>query len=140
MNGVTMGANFYRALQYGNYRSVTEHLPTLWKKLGGNVRRQKCLVIQKLAVYKISNLRVSSLAAVVTYKVRIINDSSFDEQSRQKKGVLNENADSDTVPQCPCALALTKFLAELLTLRKRFPVRRIPMNTANVSEFSWTSW
>ena len=91
MNGVTMGANFYRALQHGNYRSVTEHLPAVWKKIGGNVRRRKCLVIQKLAVYKISKLRVSSLAAVVTNKVRIINELLFDEQSRQKKGVLNRD-------------------------------------------------
>ena len=29
-------------LQYGNHRGVSEHLPAIWKKIGEDVRRQKC--------------------------------------------------------------------------------------------------
>ena len=78
-------------------------------------------MILKSAAHEIPKLGVSPLAAVVTHKVRIINDLSFDEQSREKKGGLNRDTDPDTVPQCLCALALPKFLAELVTLRKKFP-------------------
>ena len=41
VSAVTTGAHLERALQYGNHRSVTEHLPAVWKKIGENVRRQK---------------------------------------------------------------------------------------------------
>ena len=51
----------------------------------------------------------------MTHKVRIINGLSFDVQSREKKGGLNGNADPGTVPQCPCAEPLPKFLDELVT-------------------------
>ena len=54
----------------------------------------------------------------MTHKVRIINDFSFAEQSREKKGGLNRNTDPDTVPQCLCAQALPMVLDELFTLRK----------------------
>ena len=59
------------------------------------------------------------MAAVVTHKVRIINDFSFAEQSREKKGELNRDTDpiNNTVPQCLCAQALPKFLDELVTMR-----------------------
>ena len=55
------------------------------KKLGEDVRRHKCLVMQTSAAHEISNLRVSPLEAVVTHKVRIINDFSFETQSKEKK-------------------------------------------------------
>ena len=76
-------------------------------------------MIQKSAALEIPNLRVSPLAAVVTHKVRIVNELSFDEQSRGKKGGLNGDTDPDTVPQCLCAHALPTFLDKLVTLRKR---------------------
>ena len=136
MNAVTTGADLERALQNGNHRSVTEHLPAVWKKIekDTSIRRQKCLVILKSAARAIPNLSVSPLAAVVTHKVGIINDLSFDEQIREKKGGLNRDTEPDTVPQCLCALALPKFLAELVTLRKKFPEKIILMSKAGVSE------
>ena len=85
VNAVMSGVDLERALQYGNHRSVSEHLLTIWKTIGEDVRRQKCSVILKSAAHEISNLRVSPLAAVVTHKVRIINHFSFAEQSREKK-------------------------------------------------------
>lgn len=66
------------ASQYGNHRSVEEHLPWIWQKIGEVVRREKCLVIKKPAVHEIPHARVLPLGAVVTDKVRIINDLSFD--------------------------------------------------------------
>ena len=117
VNAVTAGADLERASQYGNHRNVSEHLPAVWKKTGEDVRRQKWedvrrqkrLVILKSAAYVIPNLRVSQLVAVVTHKVRIINDLSFDEESRDKKGGWNRHTDPDTVPQCLCALRCPSF-------------------------------
>ena len=73
-----VGGGLDRALRYGNHRSAAKHLPAIWKKLGEDVRRKKCLVIQKSAAYEIPNLRASPLGAVITHKVRIINDFSFE--------------------------------------------------------------
>ena len=94
-----VGGGLDRALRYGNHRSAAQHLP----------QRQKCLVIQTSAAHEIPNVRVSPLGAVVTHKVRIINDFSFETQSKRKKGGLNADTDPDTVPQCSCAEALPKF-------------------------------
>ena len=44
------------------------------------------------------------------------------------------DTDPDTVPQCLCALALPKFLAELVTLRKKFPVKRNLMIKADAPD------
>ena len=98
------------------------------ENLGEDVRRQKCLVIQKSAANEIPNLRVSPLGAVVTHKVRIMNDFSFETQSTKKKGGLNEDTDPDTVPQCLCADALPTFLTELVSLRRNYPDQRILMS------------
>ena len=38
VNAVTTGADLERALQHGNHRSVTEHLPAAWKKIGEDTR------------------------------------------------------------------------------------------------------
>ena len=51
----------------------------------------------------------------MTHKIRIIDDLSFKEQSKEKKGGLNRDTDPDTVPNCFCAQALPKFLDELVT-------------------------
>ena len=99
VNAVMSAVDLERALQYGNLRSVTEHLPIVRKKIGEAVRRQKCLVMLKSAAHEIPNPRVSPLAAVVTHKVRIINDLSFDAQSKEKTGGLNKDTDPDAVPQ-----------------------------------------
>ena len=57
----------------------------------------------KSAAHEIPNVRVSPMAAVVTPKFRIINDLSFDVQSREKKGGIYGDTDPDAVPQCLCA-------------------------------------
>ena len=41
VNAVTTGADLERAFQYGNYRSVTEYLPTVWKKIWGRRKTSK---------------------------------------------------------------------------------------------------
>ena len=100
VHAAATGADLERVLQYGSHPSVNEHVPAVGKKIGEEVRRQKCLVIiQKSAAREIPNLRVCPLAAVVTHTVRIINDVSLDEQRRGKKGGLNRDTDPDTVPQ-----------------------------------------
>ena len=46
-----VGGGLDRAFRYGNHRSAAEHLPAIWEKIGEDVRRQKCLVIQKSAAH-----------------------------------------------------------------------------------------
>ena len=120
MNAVASEADLERAVRKPKqcHRALADNLG---KKIGEDARRQKCLATQKSAAHDIPNVRLSSLAAVVTHKVPIINDLSFDVQSREEKGGLNGGTDPDTVPQCLCAEALPKFLDELVTLRKKFP-------------------
>ena len=91
-------------------------------------------MIRKEAAHEIPGLRVSPLGAVVTHKVRIINDFSFEAQSEGAKGGLNADTDPDTVPQCLRAEALPKFLTELVSLRKKYPNKRILMSKADVSD------
>ena len=91
-------------------------------------------MIHKSAAHEIPAFRVSPLGAVVTHKVRIMNDFSFETQSTKKKGGLNEDTDPDTVPQCLCADALPTFLTELVSLRRNYPDQRILMSKADVSD------
>ena len=63
-----------QALQYGNHSSIQEHRSTVWEKLCEDVRRNRCLVFTREAAEKTVGLRVAPLGAVVTHKVRIIND------------------------------------------------------------------
>lgn len=74
------------ALQYGNHRSIDGHLPLIWEIIGEDVRRQRCIVVTKSAAHEIPNLRILPLGAVVTHKVRVINDLSFDLFNRKKEG------------------------------------------------------
>lgn len=65
----------------------------------------------KATVYTISNLRVSPLGAVITHKVRIINDLSSDlEEEESRRGGLNTDTNSEKVPPCLCAEVLPKIL------------------------------
>lgn len=121
----------YRDLQYGNHRSALEHLP---EKLGGDVRRDKCLAIRESFACKIPNLTVSSLGAVVTHKVRIINDLSFEVRNRDTTRGLNKEEDLDSVHPCLCATALPKFLTEIVSLCQKYPVKCILMSKADVSD------
>ena len=77
---------------------------------------------------------MSPLGSVVTHKVRTINDVSFEMQNKTTKGGLNADTVSDSVPQCLCAEALPKFLTELVSLRIKFPTKRILMSKAGVSD------
>ena len=80
-------ADLESALRYGNNRSAEKHLSLIWKKIGEDVRREKCLVIDKTAAHEVPNVRVLPLGAVGTHKVRVINDLSFDCVQQSKKGV-----------------------------------------------------
>ena len=81
------GCNLELALQYGNHPSDTEHLPTIWKKMGEGVRRQTCLVTHKSAAHNsLESKSISVGGRLDTHKVRTVNDFSFAEQSRRKKG------------------------------------------------------
>ena len=77
---------------------------------------------------------MSPLGAVVTHKVRTIYDFSFETRSKGKKGGLNADSDSDTVPEWLCAEALPKFLTELVSLRKTYPEQRVLIPKADVSD------
>ena len=55
-------------------------------------------------------------------------------QNREKKRGLNGDTDPDIAPHCLCREALPKFLDELVTLRKKFPEKRILMSKADVSD------
>ena len=122
------------ALRHGNHPSAAKHMPLIWKKIADDVRRQRCLIIDREAARSIRGLRVSPLGVVETHKARIINDLSFDPNKKGEKGGLNADTDVDTVPPCLCAEALPKFLAELVSLRKKCPTKRLLMATTDVND------
>ena len=69
----------------------------------------------------------------MTHNFSVRNDSSFDDQRREKKGGINVGTNPDNVPQFLCAHELPTFLGEFGALGKKFPVERIPMSKADVS-------
>ena len=87
----------------------------------------KCLVMQESAAHEMTTLRSLFASGGRTQKVRIINDISFDAQTREIKGGLNGDSDTDTAPQFLCAEALSKFIDELVTLKKKDPGKRALM-------------
>ena len=117
VNAVTAGGYHERGLWYGNHHRLTEHLPAAWMNIGEGERRQNHLLILIPATHQIMDVRASPLAAVVTHKVRIFNHLSFDGQSTENKGVLNRDRPGYRT-QCLCTLALPKFVAKIVTLRK----------------------
>ena len=124
-----------QALQYGNHSSVQEHRPTVWETLREDIRRNRCLVFARKAAAKIVGLRVAPLRAVVTRKVRIINDYSFGPSTaRGGKGDLNRDTVSEEVPPCLFREALLALLNVLTDLRIRFPNRRILLAKEDVTE------
>ena len=127
-------ADLESALRYGNHRSAEEHLPLIWEKVGEDVRREKCLVLENTAAYEIPNVRVLPLGAVVTHKVRVVNDLSLDLFNRAKKGGLNAETDINCVPLSLCAEALSKFLTELVSLKAENPKLRLLMATTDVND------
>ena len=93
-------ADVESALRYGNHRSAEEHLPLIWKKNREDVRREKCLVIEKMASHEIPNVRVLPLGAVATHKVRVVNDLFFDRvQESKKEGPQRRNRRRQCAPK-----------------------------------------
>lgn len=64
------------SLQYGNYSSITEHIPKIWEKSFDDVSRNRCLLLNRAAAAKVRGIRVSPLAAVGTNIVGITNNFS----------------------------------------------------------------
>ena len=81
---------------------------------------------------EIPHSRVSPLGAVVTQKVRIINDFSFEVRNRAKKAGLSEDTDPDIIPHCLCATSVLKLREELVFLQQKCPAERILMGKADV--------
>ena len=128
-------ADFKTALGYGNHRTIQDHLPQIWGKLADDVRRNRCLVFKKRVAAELEHVRVASLGAVVTSKVRIINDFSFDPNTaRCTKGGLNWDTLTQDIPRCLCGEALPKLLAETVRLRIKYPLKRILISKADVSD------
>ena len=68
------------------------------------------------AVAGLGDVRVASLGAVVTSKVRVINDLSFDPTTvRGTKGGLNLDTVTQDIPRCLCGEALPKLSAKNIT-------------------------
>ena len=128
-------ANLKTALEYGNHRTIQDHLPQIWEKLADDVRRNRCLVFKKRVAAELEHVRVASLGAVVTSKVRIINDFSFDPNTaRCTKGGSNRDTLTQDIPRCLCGEALPKLLAEIVRLRIKYPLKRILISKADVSD------
>ena len=91
-------------------------------KLFDDIQRNRVLVFNRDSASSIKGLRVAPLGAVVTHKVRNINDYSVDVQAaRGEKGGLNKDTHTEEVPKCLCGQALPTILQALTDLRIRFP-------------------
>ena len=135
MCAVVTSTELNHALQYGNHRSALEHLPAICEKLGEVVRRDMCLAMRKSFRKKKPYPEGVAPRAVVTHKVRIINDLSFEMRHRNKKGGLSRDTDLDSVSPCLCARQpFQTFLTEIVSLRQKYLVERILMNKADVSD------
>ena len=122
------------ALEYGNHRSVDDHLPQVWEKLFDDVRRNRCIILKKVNATDVQGARVAPLGAVPGAKVRIINDFSFEPGTKKgKKGGLNKDTVMAEVPPCLCGEAMPTFLADLTSLRAKWPEKRILMAKADVA-------
>ena len=93
------------------------------------------MVFTREAAAKIVRLRVAPLRAVVTHKVGIIDDYSFDPSTASgEKGGLNRDTVSKEVPPCLCGEALSALLNVLTDLQIRFLNHRILLAKADVTE------
>ena len=106
-------------MQYGNHSAVVEHMDPVWEKLFENVRPNCVLVFDRESAASLKGLRVAPLGAVVTHKVRIINDYSFEAGAARRKGGLNRDTLTEEVPKCLCGDALPALLKALTDLRIR---------------------
>ena len=95
--------------------TVEKHLPQMWETLPDDVRKNICPVFKKKAVAGLGDVRVAPLGAVVTSKVRIINDLSLGPTTvGGTKGGLNLYTVTRGIPRCLCGEALHKLLAKIL--------------------------
>ena len=107
-------------MQYGNHSAVVEHMDLVWGKLFEDIGRNRVLVFDRESAASLKGLRVAPLGAVVTHKVRIINDYSFGAgAARGEKGGLNRDTITEEVPKFLCADALLALLKALTDLRIR---------------------
>ena len=83
------------------------------------MRREKCLVNKKTAAHEIPNVRVLPLGAVVTHKVRVINDLSFVLFNRAKKGGLNAETDVNSVPRACAGSGTQTYIYIYIFVRAR---------------------
>ena len=109
--------DFKKALEYGNPRTIQKYLPQIWDTLADEVRKNKCPAFKKKAVAGLGDVRVASLGDVVTSKVRIINDLSFDPTTvRGTKGGLNLDTVTQDIQRCQCGEALPKLSAKNINI------------------------
>lgn len=73
---------------------------------------------------------MSFFGVAVAYAVMITNDPSLELRHRATKGELDGDTDPDTVPPCPCAPALPRFLVEVVSLRPTYPDKHILIRKA----------
>ena len=113
---------------------LIEQMDLVWEKLYEHVRRNCVLVFNTEFAAALKGLRVAPLGAVVTHKVKIINDCSFDvDAARGEKGGLNRDARTEDVPKCLCGNILPSLLNALTDLRLRFPHLGILLAKADVT-------
>lgn len=67
-----------RAMQYTNHSAVAEHMDLAWKKLYEAVRRHRALVMDIESSFSWKGHRLAPLSAVLSHRVRIIDDYSFE--------------------------------------------------------------
>ena len=91
-------------------------------------------VFNRESAAALKGLRVAPLGAVVTHKIRIINDYSFDvDAARGETGGLNRVTQTEDVPEGLCGDALPSLLT-LTDLRLRFPHLPILLAKADVPD------
>ena len=108
----------------------------MWETLAGDIRKNMWLVFKKKKVAGRGNVRVARLGAVVTSKIWIINDLSLDPTTvGGTKGGLNLDTVTEDLPRCLlCGEALPKLLAKNIKLRIKYPLKRILVSKADVSD------
>ena len=106
-------------------------------KLADDLRRNSYLVFKRRVAAELKDVRVVPLGAVVTSKVRIIHDFSFDPNTaRGTKCGFNLDTLTQDIPRCLCGEALPKLLAEIVRLRIEYPLKRSLVSKADVSDAS----
>ena len=107
----------------------------VWEKLFEDIRQNRVLLFDREPAASLKVLRGAPLGAVVTHRVRIINDSSFDAgAARGENGGLNRDTLTEEVPKCLCGDALSALLKAQTDLRIRFPRLRILLAKADVTD------